>query len=112
MGSLNDWLYNVMIFFHSPYFHHSLFLIVEALKYLFATQQENSTRLVKMASYLWRKYADHLWTKWQKTLLWDMVEQYRRPKTFTPLVMVYVPAFYTGVIGAAITEQLYKVQFY
>ncbi|PSS20825.1 Uncharacterized protein CEY00_Acc09865 [Actinidia chinensis var. chinensis] len=65
-----------------------------------------------MASYLWRKYADHLWTKWQKTLLWDMVEQYRRPKTFTPLVMVYVPAFYTGVIGAAITEQLYKEKYW
>jgi len=62
-----------------------------------------------MATYLWRKYADYLYTKWEKTFLWDMVEPYRRPKSFTPLVTVYIAAFYSGVIGAAITEQLYKV---
>ncbi|KAH1239781.1 Uncharacterized protein GmHk_08G024137 [Glycine max] len=61
-----------------------------------------------MASYLWRKYADYLYTKWEKTFLWDMVEPYRRPKSFTPLVTIYMAAFYSGVIGAAITEQLYK----
>ncbi|KAH1198235.1 Uncharacterized protein GmHk_18G051848 [Glycine max] len=61
-----------------------------------------------MASYLWRKYADYLYTKWEKTFLWDMVEPYRRPKSFTPLVTIYIAAFYSGVIGAAITEQLYK----
>lgn len=38
-----------------------------------------------------------------------MVEPYRRPKSFTPLVTIYIAAFYSGVIGAAITEQLYKV---
>ncbi|CAJ1781788.1 unnamed protein product [Sphenostylis stenocarpa] len=62
-----------------------------------------------MASYLWRKYADYLYTKWEKTFLWDMVEPYRRPKSFTPLVTIYIAAFYSGVIGAAITEQLYKL---
>lgn len=62
-----------------------------------------------MASYLWRKYADYLYTKWERTILWDMVEPYRRPKSFTPLVTIYIAAFYTGVIGAAITEQRYKV---
>lgn len=41
-----------------------------------------------------------------------MVDPYRRPKSFTPLVSLYVLAFYTGVIGSAITEQLYKVRFY
>ncbi|MED6156799.1 hypothetical protein PIB30_017792 [Stylosanthes scabra] len=61
-----------------------------------------------MASYLWRKYADYLYTKWEKTFLWDMVAPYRRPKSFTPLVTIYIAAFYTGVVGAAITEQLYK----
>jgi len=61
------------------------------------------------ASYVWRKYADYLYTKWEKTYLWDMVEPYRRPKSFTPVVVTYIAAFYTGVIGAAITEQLYKV---
>jgi len=40
-----------------------------------------------------------------------MVEPYRRPKSFTPVVAAYIAAFYTGVIGAAITEQLYKVLF-
>ncbi|RAL37130.1 hypothetical protein DM860_004052 [Cuscuta australis] len=63
---------------------------------------------LKMASYLWRKYADYLYTKWERTILWDMVEPYRRPKSFTPLVATYICAFYTGVIGAAITEQIYK----
>jgi hypothetical protein len=64
-----------------------------------------------MSSYVWQKYADYLFTKWEKTFLWDMVEPYRRPKSFTPVVVTYVAAFYTGVIGAAITEQRYKVLF-
>lgn len=38
-----------------------------------------------------------------------MIDPYRRPKSFTPLVSIYIAAFYTGVVGAAITEQLYKV---
>lgn len=62
-----------------------------------------------MASYLWKRYAEHLYTKWEKTFLWDSIEHYRRPTTFTPLVILYTAAFYTGVVGAAITEQLYKV---
>jgi hypothetical protein len=66
-------------------------------------------RLKMAASYLWRKYADYLYTKWERTILWDMIEPYRRPKSFTPLVTIYVAAFYTGVIGSALTEQLYKV---
>ncbi|GKD37189.1 embryo defective protein [Tanacetum coccineum] len=61
-----------------------------------------------MTTYLWRKYADYLHTKWEKEVLWTMVDPYKRPKSFTPLVKIYVCAFYTGVIGAAITEQLYK----
>ncbi|TKY49431.1 hypothetical protein E2542_SST26862 [Spatholobus suberectus] len=66
-----------------------------------------------MASYLWRKYADYLYTKWEKkTLLWDMVEPYRRPKSFPPLVTIYIAAFYPQVIGAAITEQLYKEKYW
>lgn len=62
-----------------------------------------------MATYLWRRYADYVYSKWEKTILWDMVGPYRRPKTFTPLVTLYIAGFYTGVIGSAITEQLYKV---
>ena len=63
----------------------------------------------RAASYLWRKYADYLWTKWERMLIWNMVEPYTRPKSFTPVVTTYIAAFYTGVVGAAITEQLYKV---
>ncbi|KAK3210516.1 hypothetical protein Dsin_015222 [Dipteronia sinensis] len=65
-----------------------------------------------MASYLWRKYADYVYTKWERTLLWDMIEPYSRPKSFKPLVTIYIAAFYTGVIGSAITEQLYKEKYW
>lgn len=63
----------------------------------------------KISSYFLRKYADYSYTKWERTLLWDKIDPYRRPKSFTPIVSIYIAAFYTGVIGAAITEQLYKV---
>ncbi|KAM0969783.1 hypothetical protein EV1_017750 [Malus domestica] len=65
-----------------------------------------------MASYLWRKYADYVYTKWERMILWNMVEPYSRPKSFTPLVTIYVAAFYTGVIGSAITEQVYKEKYW
>lgn len=54
-------------------------------------------------------YSNYLYYKGEKTVLWDMIEPYRRPKSFTPIAIIYVAAFYTGVIGSAITEQLYKV---
>lgn len=62
-----------------------------------------------MTSRFWRWYADREFHKWEKTVLWDMIEPYRRPRSFTPLISIYTAAFYTGVIGAAVTEQLYKV---
>nr|XP_009603570.1 uncharacterized protein At4g29660-like isoform X1 [Nicotiana tomentosiformis]XP_009603571.1 uncharacterized protein At4g29660-like isoform X1 [Nicotiana tomentosiformis]XP_009603572.1 uncharacterized protein At4g29660-like isoform X1 [Nicotiana tomentosiformis]XP_016445402.1 PREDICTED: uncharacterized protein At4g29660-like [Nicotiana tabacum] len=65
-----------------------------------------------MVMYLWRKYADYVYSKWEKTILWDIVEPYRRPRSFTPPVTIYVCAFYTGVIGAVITEQLYKEKYW
>lgn len=58
---------------------------------------------------MWKMYSHYLYYKGEKTVLWDMIEPYRRPKSFTPLVLIYVAAFSTGVIGSAITEQLYKV---
>jgi len=63
-----------------------------------------------MSSRFWRWYADRQFHKWEKTVLWDMVEPYRPPRSFAPLVGTYVAAFYTGVVGAAVTEQLYKVR--
>ncbi|MQL71946.1 hypothetical protein Taro_004240 [Colocasia esculenta] len=69
-------------------------------------------RSYELASSLWRMYADRVYSRWEKTFLWDMIEPYRRPKSFTPLIAIYVAAFYTGVIGAAITEQLYKERYW
>ena len=65
----------------------------------------------RISNYVLRKYADYFYTKWEKNILWNQIDPYRRPKSFTPLVSIYIAAFYTGVIGAAITEQLYKVLF-
>ncbi|KAJ4771580.1 embryo defective 2752 [Rhynchospora pubera] len=65
-----------------------------------------------MASRFWRWYADREFYKWEKTVLWDMIETYRRPRSFAPLISIYVAAFYTGVVGAAVTEQLYKEKYW
>ncbi|KAH7686504.1 hypothetical protein IHE45_04G109600 [Dioscorea alata] len=65
-----------------------------------------------MTSRLWRMYADHVYNRWEKTVLWDMIEPYRRPRSFTPLVSIYIAAFYTGVIGSALTEQFYKEKYW
>ncbi|CAM0954237.1 unnamed protein product [Alopecurus aequalis] len=65
-----------------------------------------------MSSRLWRWYADRQFHKWEKTVLWDMVEPYRPPRSFAPLVGTYVAAFYTAVVAAALTEQLYKQEKY
>lgn len=43
-------------------------------------------------------------------MLWDTGEPYRPPCSFAPLVGTYVAAFYTAVVAAAFTEQLYKVR--
>uniref|UniRef100_A0A7N0V886 Uncharacterized protein n=1 Tax=Kalanchoe fedtschenkoi TaxID=63787 RepID=A0A7N0V886_KALFE len=63
-------------------------------------------------SYLFKRYGAYLRSRWEKTLLWDLIEPYRRPKTFTPVVIIYVAGFYTGVVGAAITEQRYKERYW
>ncbi|KAI3858317.1 hypothetical protein MKX03_013848 [Papaver bracteatum] len=67
-----------------------------------------------MSAYLWRKYSEHVYSKWEKTLLWDLTGRYpnKRPKSFKPLFMIYVAAFYTGVIGSAITEQLHTEKYW
>ncbi|KAF6174856.1 hypothetical protein GIB67_026344 [Kingdonia uniflora] len=62
-----------------------------------------------MLTYFFKKYTEYRSRRREKSFLWDMIGPYRRPKSFTPMVTVYVAAFYTGVVGAAITEQLYKV---
>ncbi|BAF18094.1 uncharacterized protein At4g29660 [Oryza sativa Japonica Group] len=65
-----------------------------------------------MARRLWRWYADRQFNRWEKTVLWDMVEPYRPPRSFAPLIGTYVAAFYTGVVASAITEQLYKEKYW
>ncbi|RRT46864.1 hypothetical protein B296_00042195 [Ensete ventricosum] len=39
--------------------------------------------------------ADRKFCKWESTVLWDMID----PKSFAPLISIYVAAFCTGVIG-------------
>lgn len=41
--------------------------------------------------------------------LWDMVEPYERSKSMTPLLVINIVAFYSGVVAAAVIEQLHKV---
>ncbi|KAF5185602.1 embryo defective [Thalictrum thalictroides] len=65
-----------------------------------------------MATNLWKRYAEYLHTKWEKMYFWDSIEHYRRPKTFTRVVVLYASAFYTGVVGAAITEQHHKEKYW
>lgn len=72
---------------------------------------DGRTGFQRMTGYLWTKYADYLYTRWERQLLWTMIEPYKRPRPFKPLIITYVAAFYTGIIGAAITEQLHKVSF-
>ncbi|AQK88071.1 Uncharacterized protein Zm00014a_000049 [Zea mays] len=62
-----------------------------------------------MSSRFWRWYADRQFHRCEKTVLWGMVEPHRPARSVAPLVGTYVAAFYTGVLGAAVTEQLYKV---
>ncbi|CAH2077570.1 unnamed protein product, partial [Thlaspi arvense] len=71
-----------------------------------------SLEMQGMWSQLWRKYADYKYNKFERFAVWEMIEPYRRPKTFTALITIYVAAFYTGVIGAAVTEQIYKEKFW
>lgn len=70
------------------------------------------SKFAQMTSALWKIYADRIHFGWKKTFLWDMVEPYRRPKSFTPLISTYTAAFYTGVVGSALTEQLYKEKYW
>ncbi|XAR56172.1 hypothetical protein NMG60_11036535 [Bertholletia excelsa] len=49
-----------------------------------------------MVSYLWRKYADYVYIKWERTLLWNTVDPYRRSKSSTPLVTLYTFFFLEG----------------
>ncbi|XP_057866970.1 uncharacterized protein At4g29660 isoform X2 [Cryptomeria japonica] len=62
--------------------------------------------------WLWRAYANRLHTQWQKNFQWILVEPYRRPRSFIPFISINIAAFYTGVVGAAIKEQLYKEKYW
>ncbi|KAG2626103.1 uncharacterized protein At4g29660-like [Panicum virgatum] len=77
-----------------------------------ARARERGGEAAAMSRHFWRWYADRQFHKWEKTVLWDMVEPYRPPRSFAPLVGTYVAAFYTGVVGAAVTEQLYKEKYW
>lgn len=57
---------------------------------------------------LWRWWARRTQARLDRDQLWDMVEPYSRPKPILPLVLLNIAAFYTGVVAAAVTEQLHK----
>ncbi len=59
---------------------------------------------------LWRLLARRREAKLEREQMWDALEQYERPKSLTPFLLLNVAAFYTGVVAAAITEQLHKVR--
>ncbi|KAL2608267.1 hypothetical protein R1flu_026840 [Riccia fluitans] len=44
--------------------------------------------------------------------LWALVEPYRPPPRVTPLLVLNVVGFYSGLIAAAVTEQLYKEKYW
>ncbi|CAN0903982.1 hypothetical protein LINGRAHAP2_LOCUS22815 [Linum grandiflorum] len=46
----------------------------EPLRLRFGTLEKTLSLQVPMASYLLRKYADYLYTKWERTILWDMID--------------------------------------
>jgi hypothetical protein len=59
---------------------------------------------------LWRLLARRTEARLEREQMWDALEPYERPKSLTPLLLLNVAAFYTGVVAAAITEQLHKVR--
>jgi len=56
----------------------------------------------------WRLLARRTEARLEREQMWDALEPYERPKSLTPLLLLNVAAFYTGVVAAAITEQLHK----
>lgn len=60
----------------------------------------------------WQWQARRTQERLERNQIWDMVEPYERPKSLAPLLLLNTAAFYTGVIGAAVMEQLHKVLFY
>jgi hypothetical protein len=59
--------------------------------------------------WLWRRWARRTDNRLERNQMWDLLEPYERPKSLAPLLLLNTAAFYTGVVAAAITEQLHKV---
>ncbi|CAM6113595.1 unnamed protein product [Calypogeia fissa] len=65
----------------------------------------------------WRERLSEAWATRRLRIaencrFWALVEPYRPPPRLMPLLLLNVAAFYTGVVGAAITEQLYKEKYW
>lgn len=58
---------------------------------------------------LWQWWARRTEDRLSRNQLWDVVEPYQRPKPVAPLAVLNIVAFYSGVVAAAVTEQMHKV---
>ena len=62
---------------------------------------------------MWRAFLQRWWPGYPSyrasVVLFDELVAYERPRPLLPVLLINVVGFYTGVVGAALTEQLYKV---
>ncbi|XP_024393339.1 uncharacterized protein At4g29660 isoform X2 [Physcomitrium patens] len=58
---------------------------------------------------LWQWWARRTEDRLSRNQLWDVVEPYQRPKPIAPLAVLNIVAFYSGVVAAAVTEQMHKI---
>lgn len=62
---------------------------------------------------MWRRFLQRRWPGYPSyrasVILFDELAAYERPRPLTPLLLLNIVGFYSGVVAAALTEQLYKV---
>lgn len=61
---------------------------------------------------LWQWWARRTEDRLSRNQLWDVVEPYQRPKPIAPLAVLNIVAFYSGVVAAAVTEQMHKERYW
>eukprot|EP00249_Psilotum_nudum_P014447 c24829_g1_i2 orf=755-1045(+) len=62
--------------------------------------------------WFWRALARRIELNMEKRYLWDLVEPYQRPRPLAPFLLINVAGFYTGLVTAAVSEQLYKERYW
>ncbi|GAQ85988.1 hypothetical protein KFL_002640095 [Klebsormidium nitens] len=65
---------------------------------------------------MWRRFLQRRWPGYPSyrasVILFDELAAYERPRSLTPLLLLNVVGFYSGVVAAALTEQLYKERYW